>query len=130
MNILSIAKNYLVWHYSMAISDFLYIWWNYFWFVNHLFSVPDVLGSLFAPFKRLSEERVSLLLHPEEFFSGLVVNMIMRIVGFLLRTTIIAAALLSFSIVIIGGLMFTALWLALPVLLVSFILNGISALFS
>lgn len=130
MNFVSIAKNYLVWHYSAAISDILYIWWNYLWFVNHLFSVPDVIGSLFAPFKRLQEDRGSLLLHPEQFFSGLVVNIIMRLVGFFLRTAIITAALLGFTIVIIGGLMFIALWMVLPVLLVDLILNGITAILS
>jgi hypothetical protein len=130
MNIVSIAKNYLVWHYSMAITDFLHIWWNYLWFVNHLFSVPDVLKSLFAPFKRLQEERGSILLHPEQFFSGLVVNIIMRLVGFFLRSAIITAAFLGFTTVIIGGLMFLALWLTLPVLIVSFLLNGISSLLS
>lgn len=64
MNLVSIAKNYLVWHYSAALSDMFYIWWNYIWFVNHLFSVPDVIGSLFSPFKRLQEERGNLLTSP------------------------------------------------------------------
>lgn len=130
MNIVSVAKNYLVWHYSSAISDILYIWWNYLWFVNHLFSVPDVLGSLFSPFKRMQEERGSFLLHPEQFFSGLLINIIMRLVGFFLRTAIITAAFLGFTIVIIGGLMFIALWMVLPVLLVDLILNGVTAILS
>lgn len=130
MNIVSIGKNYLLWHYSVALSDFFHIWWNYLWFVNHLFSVPDVIGSLFSPFKRLHEERGSILLHPEEFFSGLVVNIIMRLVGFFLRSAIIIMALLSFITVIIGGIIFTLLWLILPVLVVSFFLNGIGLLFS
>ena len=130
MNLVSIAKNYLVWHYSAALSDMFYIWWNYIWFVNHLFSVPDVIGSLFSPFKRLQEERGNLLLHPEQFFSGLLVNIIMRVVGFFLRAVIITIALLGFTIVFVGGLMFFVLWFALPVLIVSFTLNGVTSLFS
>jgi hypothetical protein len=124
MGIFSVAKNYLVWHYSTALNDFLHIWWNYLWFINHLFSVPQVIGSWLAPFKRLQEERSSILLHPEEFFSNLFVNIIMRIVGFFLRTALISVALLSFLTVIIGGVMFLALWIVLPMLVVDLIIQG------
>ncbi len=130
MNIISIAKNYLVWHFSTAISDMFHIWWNYVWFVNHIFSVPDVTLSLFAPFKRLQEEKVSILLHPEAFFSNLFVNFIMRIVGFLLRAAIIIIALLSFFVVLIAGGMFFLLWVALPVLVPMLFINGVDMLFS
>ena len=130
MNFLSIAKNYLVWHYSMAMSDLMHIWWNYLWFINHLFSVPDVMKSWIAPFKRLQEEKTNVLMHPEEFFSGLFVNLMMRIVGFILRTAIIVVAMISFLTVIIGGVMFVILWTVLPVLVVSFVVNGIQSFFS
>ena len=130
MNYLSIAKNYLVWHYSMALSDILHIWLNYLWFVNHLFSVPDVIKSLFAPFKRLQEDKVNVMLHPEQYFSNMVVNLIMRIVGTLLRTLIISIALCAFLIVLIGGILFFSLWLVLPALVSIFVVNGITDLLS
>ncbi len=128
MNYLGIAKDYLVWHYSMALSDIFHIWLNYIWFVNHLFSVPDVIKSLFAPFKRLQEAKVNLMLHPEEYFSNMVVNLIMRIVGTLLRTAIILMALLGFLTVLIGGVMFFVLWLALPALVAIFFVNSVTNL--
>ena len=128
MNLLSITKNYLVWHYSTAYNDIVHIWWNYIWFVNHLFSVPDVIKSLFAPFKRLQEEKSSILIHPEEFFSNLLVNLIMRMVGFFLRTVIIFMALLGFTMVIIGGLLLLSLWTILPVLIVVLVINGLKTL--
>ena len=130
MNLLSITKNYLVWHYSTAYNDMVHIWWNYMWFVNHLFSVPDVAKSLFAPFKRLQEEKSSILNHPEEFFSNLTVNLIMRIVGFFLRTAIITMALIGFSTVIIAGLMFITLWTVLPPLVVMLFVSGLRSFIS
>ncbi len=130
MNILSVMKNYSVWHYSTAYVDFVHIWWNYFWFINHLFSVPDVFLSLFAPFKRLQEAKPNLLLHPEEFFSSLIVNLIMRIVGFFLRAIILMIALLCFLTVLIGGLLFVITWTILPILVVEFFLSGILLLVS
>ena len=54
----------------------------------------------------------------------------MRVVGFFLRAVIITIALLGFTIVFVGGLMFFVLWFALPVLIVSFTLNGVTSLFS
>ena len=130
MNFLSITKSYLVWHYTTAYNDIVHIWWNYIWFVNHLFAVPDVLKSLFAPFKRLQEEKSSVLNHPEEFFSSLLVNLIMRVVGFLLRTVIICMSLLGFVTVFCGGLMFIALWTILPALLFLLFINGIRTIIS
>ena len=130
MNFLSITKNYLVWHYSTAYNDIVHIWWNYIWFVNHLFSVPDVLKSLFAPFKRLQEKKSSILNHPEEFFSNLLVNLIMRVVGFCLRIVIIFMALLGFIVVITAGLLFLSLWSILPVLIVVLFVNGLKTLIS
>lgn len=130
MNIVSVAKNYLVWHYSMAYVDMAHIWWNYLWFVNHLFSVPDVMMSWIAPFKRLQEDKVNILMHPEEFFSGLFINIMMRIVGFFLRTAIIFMALVAFLIVIIGGGIFLLLWTGLPVIVVSLFIQGLQALIS
>ena len=130
MPLLSITKNYLVWHYSTAYNDIVHIWWNYIWFVNHLFSVPDVLKSLFAPFKRLQEKKSSILNHPEEFFSNLLVNLIMRVVGFCLRIVIIFMALLGFIVVITAGLLFLSLWSILPVLIVVLFVNGLKSLIS
>ena len=130
MNILSLVRDYLFWHYSSAYRDFFYIWSNYLWFVNHLFSVPDVVMSWISPFKRLEEGKVNILLHPEDFFSGLFVNIMMRFVGFILRSVIIFIALIGFLIVIIGGVMFTALWTILPVLVVLFFMNGLQSLIS
>lgn len=128
MGYFSVAKNYLVWHYSTAYTDLLRIWWNYIWFVNHLFSVPDVLRSLFAPFKRLQEDKVNILLKPEDFFANIFVNLIMRMVGVMLRSAILTMALLGFLFVLALGAFFLAFWTVLPILLVDFFMNGITQL--
>ncbi len=128
MGIFSVAKNYLVWHYSTAYNDLFHIWWNYLWFVNHLFSVPDVIMSWFSPFKRLQEDKVNILLKPEDFFANIFVNIIMRLVGTFIRTALIVMALCCFTIVIVGGVLFVVLWTALPILLADFVINGLQLL--
>jgi hypothetical protein len=116
MRILALARDYMVWHYSRAYVDLLHIWWNYLWFVNHLFSVPDVIMNWIAPFKRLQENRV--------------MNIVMRMVGAFIRTALIFIALVLFVFVFLFGLSFVLLWTVLPVLIGHFFLIGIRSFFA
>lgn len=128
MHTLSVLRDYLVWHYSVALSDTLHTWWNYVWFVFHVFSVGDVAKTLFSPWKRLEEKRVSILKSPQDYFANMFVNLIMRIVGFMIRTALLAIALICFLITVLGGLLFVLLWIPLPVLLLHFIISGVRLL--
>ena len=130
MSMIKVFRDYLLWHYTVAYLDILYIWWNYLWFVNHIFSVPDVLRSWVSPFKRLQEDRVNILKNPEDFFANLFVNIIMRIVGFIIRTALLFIASCFFVIVFIFGIVFVLLWTILPILVGYFFINGIQLLFS
>ena len=130
MSFLKVFRDYLIWHYTTAYLDILYIWWNYLWFVNHIFSVPEVVGSWVSPFKRLQEDKVNILKSPEDFFANLFVNIIMRIVGTILRTAIIFIALCFFVLVFLCGVVFILLWTVLPMLVGYFFINGIHLLLS
>jgi hypothetical protein len=130
MHFLSIAKDYLVWHYSRASSDIVHIWWNYLWFVNHLFSVPDVFMTWLAPWRRLQEEEINIVKDPQGYFANLFINLIMRIVGFVMRTALLAIALSGFVIIFALGASFLLLWTLLPILIVVFFLNSIRFLFA
>lgn len=130
MQMLAVARDYLLWHYSAAYADILGIGRNFLWFFHHLFSIPDILKSLFAPFKRLREEPVSFFRHPKVFFANLFVNLLMRLVGFVLRTTIILFALTCFAAVIATTIIFALFWTALPVLVPVIFFSGVLSLFS
>ena len=130
MPILALVRDYVVWHYSRAYVDLLHIWWNYIWFVNHLFSVPDVVMNWLAPFKRLQENKVNFIKSPEDFFANITVNIIMRIVGAFIRTALIFIALVSFAFVFAFGFTFILLWTILPILVGHFFLLSIRSLFA
>ena len=130
MPILAVARDYLVWHYSTAYVDLAYIWWNYLWFVNHLFSVPEVIMSWIAPFKRLEEEKVNILKSPSDFFGNMFVNIIMRVVGTIIRTAIIGIALLGFLFVLFFGLALFMLWTILPLLVLHLFFTGCTVFFA
>ena len=97
---------------------------NYVWIVNHIFSVPDVLGSWIAPFKRLQEEKVNIMKSPEDFFANMFINIMMRIVGTTIRTALLGMALLAFLFVITAGFIILITWIALPVLVGHFFITG------
>src|SRR3972149_9104445 len=126
MPIASVLRDYFLWHYSTAYADIVGIARNYLWFVSHLFSVPEVARSLFAPFKRMKEGKVNIVKSPSDFFANLVVNILMRIVGFIIRTALLAIALASFLLVIGLCLIIIALWTLLPALVVYFFMNGLN----
>jgi hypothetical protein len=127
---LALFRDYIIWHYSVAYLDMLYVWWNYLWFINHMFSVPDVALSLFSPFKRLQEKKVNILKDPEEFLGNMFVNLIMRIVGAVIRLALLLIAAIMFAAtLVIGGSIFL-IWSFLPILVVYYFTTGIGLLFS
>ena len=129
MPIFTLFRDYMVWHYSRAYVDIVHIWWNYLWFVNHLFSVPEVAMSLFSPFKRMQENKVNIVKSPSDFFSNLFVNLIMRLVGLMLRSIILLIALVGFVTVFSLGFSTLVTWTLLPVLIGHFFITSIRVLF-
>lgn len=125
----AIIRDYIVWHYTRAYVDLLYVWKNYFWLIGHFFSVPELLRSWLAPFKRLEEKRVSIMKSPEDFFANLFVNLMMRIVGALLRTTLLCAAAISCVILLLLGLLVVLSWTVLPLVVVNFLLSSVRIFF-
>ncbi len=121
--LVAIIPTYFVWHYTTALRDFERVSDNLLWFVFHFFSVDALLKSLFSPWKRLSKDES--VRHPT-FFSNLIINILMRFVGFGIRTITIMIGLVTF---IVGTFLFIVVflgWLFLPFLVVVSFLYGIS----
>lgn len=55
----------------------------------------------------------------DKIFSALIVNMLMRIVGFVSRVVVIFVGLISYLIVFIFGLVIFLIWVFLPLLIVA-----------
>ena len=84
MSLLYVIHGYVHWHYGAAYKDMTRIWFNLMWFVAHFFSIPILFKTLFAPLNRLNEEY-----NKEDSLEGkagtIVVNIFVRLIGFLLR---------------------------------------------
>lgn len=129
MLFISIVKNYFVWHYTRAFMEIFHVWLNLMWFVVHLFSIPQLLKTWFSPWKRMVEVRGNRW-NFEDLAGYVVVGLLSRVVGFLVRTVIIVAGLISLTFVVITGFATYTFWLVAPILIIILFGSGVLLLIS
>ncbi len=118
---------YIRWHYSEAFADLYRNWQNSLIFILHIFSLKLLFKTWFSPLGRLNEDyKKSFDL--EAFLETLVVNTMMRLVGFVMRTFVIISGLLALVVVFLLGLSAFILWTLAPLIIVSLFIQGISLL--
>lgn len=83
-----------------------------------------MLRSWFLPWKRVTEERKKKW-DPEDFFGSLLINLLSRIIGALMRTLVIITGLLALTIVFVGGVFTYLVWTVAPALIVFLIIMGV-----
>jgi hypothetical protein len=125
----TLLKNYLWWHYTNAYADIFYIWKNYLWFVNHFFSLPLLLRSFASPIMRIEESEVNFFRDPGIFFEHLTINLLMRLLGVLVRAALIACALFFFCLIVLLGLFALFAWTFLPLIVVRLFVIGVTMTF-
>ncbi len=125
MRALLLFPYYVRWHYGQALKGIYEITGNLVWFIWHFFSIGLMLRTFFAPWQRLHEERVRGF-DLEGYFSAMIINIVMRCVGILIRAVFIAVGITAIAAVIAGGAFVFAAWLILPLaVLFSFIFGFI-----
>ena len=113
--------SYFKWHYFEAFFDMYRVLTNYLWFVYNFFSIPDLLHTLFSPWKRMSD-------HSGKFIENLIVNLMMRFVGFFLRILTILIGLLSLIFVLFSGVAVFLVWVFIPIIIPVLLVIGIFSL--
>ncbi len=120
--------DFSLWYYTRAFRDILGVWLNFMWFIVHFFSIPLLLRTLFSPWRRMTDayERKGL----ESLMTTFVMNIMTRIFGAIVRTTIIVCGLV---VLIFGAILLfvtIALWITMPFLVLYSFFYGISILLS
>jgi hypothetical protein len=124
MNVFVLFGGYFKWHYGRGFVDIMRVWRNFLWFTLHFFSVPLLIRTLFSPWQRLHEEYKKGF-DLKSFFSTLLVNTLMRIVGSIIRLLFIIIGIILFFAVAIAGLLFLAFWVVAPFGIVVIFLAGL-----
>ena len=108
--------DYFRWHYGRGFSELFGIIKNFLRFAFHFFSIKLLFKTFFHPWRRMGESYEKGL-NFEVAFSSLVVNTLMRIVGFVSRFAIILLGLVFCLLILVLGFFTSICWLLLPVLL-------------
>jgi hypothetical protein len=124
-----IVHHYLLWHYTKAFGEILHVWKNIIWFTYHFFSIPQLLRSYFSPWKRMTEERHKSF-DFEDLASFLIINLISRIIGVLLRTIVIISGAASLIILLVGIIAVYVFWVLAPVIIAAALYFGIMLIIS
>jgi hypothetical protein len=129
MLFVSVAKNYFTWHYTKAFSELFAVWLNFLWFVTHFFSLPQLFGSLFAPWRRMTEDRRGV--HSlEDWLGFIIINLVSRLIGATFRITIIVCGAISLALTIALGIATYLFWLIAPVVITASLIVGVALLVS
>lgn len=123
----SIISDYFVWHYTRAWWQMWGVWRNFLWMVIHFFSIPQLSRSLFAPYKRITEgrgDKFSL----EDLATYVIVNLISRTIGAIVRVFIILIGLVSLALTVAGGFVTYLFWMVAPFMVILLVGAGISLL--
>ena len=126
--ILKVLYHYILWHYSRAIVDLFTICLNLIHFIFNFFSISLLLSTLIAPWKRISEDTKPSFLDIGAFLSSLVVNTIMRIIGFIVRFTMVTIGFITLVITVLGSVAVMIIWIGLPFIIVILTVAGFNLL--
>jgi len=129
MKFLRIFLGYVKWHYTRAIISLSITWKNLSRFLFEYFSIKPLLLNFFSPWKRKIDayKKGSGL---DKWFESIVINIIMRIVGMIVRSVVI---LIGFIVWVIFVLLFPValiVWLVIFPILLFIAIYGITIFFS
>lgn len=127
MVLLTIAHHYIIWHYSRALKEIWHVARNLMWFVVHFFSLPQLFRAYFAPFRRITEDRGQSFSF-EDLAGYIIINLISRAIGFILRTVIIVCGAGCLLILCVSTFLLYLLWLAAPLTVIGSLGFGIAVL--
>lgn len=127
MLFLSVLHHYVSWHYTRAWIEMFLVWRNLTTFVIQFFSLPQLMRSWLSPWKRMVEGRGEKW-NLEDLAAYIVIGIISRIVGGILRTVVIAIGLFCLAVAIGGGILMFAFWAVAPLVIIGFLGFGLTLL--
>ncbi len=129
MLFVSILHHYLLWHYTNAFLEIFHVWTNFFWFIVNFFSIPQLLRSLFSPWKRIVEERKKAF-DFEDIAGVVVIGIFSRIIGFILRAVIILTGVFTLALLLAALFVVYTFWLLAPAFMIGSLVYGVILMFS
>ncbi|MCB9815472.1 hypothetical protein H6785_02765 [Candidatus Nomurabacteria bacterium] len=89
--------------------------------------MPQLIRSWFEPWKRITESR-GRGFNLEDLAGYVIIGLLSRIVGFILRSSIISLGLFCLLLLVVAGFALYTLWVALPLIIVAMFVFGLTLL--
>ncbi len=124
MSLIKVFYAYITWHYNTGFFRIFHLWKNFSWFIVNLFSIPQLVRHLFAPFKRITEERTSKF-DLEDMMGTFLVNILFRFVGFFIRSIVIILGTISLLLNTLISISVWIFWIFIPLILPGLIIGGL-----
>lgn len=86
------------------------------------------MGSWISPWKRITEERTKAW-DLEDMFGSIVINILSRIIGAIMRTFVILIGLIALALMFAFGIFVYAIWFVAPALIVMCLVLGFIYIF-
>ena len=106
-----------LWHFYEMTKFLLGVWKNYILFALNYFSLPILLKSLFAPWRKY-RWRYPKGFAVGEFVSTFISNSFSRIIGAMMRIVLIVAGILFLVFVAILGFVIFLAWILVPFVII------------
>ena len=106
---------FLSWHYTKGLDYYYKSWQSTLKWLNHYFSPLLLITTLFAPWKRLTEEDTGPGFNPGRSFQVFMFNLISRFMGAMVRIIVFWTAVMLLILSFLGGLFGFLFWLIIPI---------------
>lgn len=117
-------KNFISWYYSGGIEEFLEVWKNFLRFCLYYFSLRELFLTLFYPWRKDIAFRDWRGWNPAKLAGIIFNNAFARLMGFIVRSLVIAAGLFFLAATFALGALLLVWWLAWPLLLLAVFLKS------
>ena len=124
MPLVTLFFNYLYWHYTRGAIELFLNLTDLLRFELRYFSFRQMVRTWLSPWRRLGED-YGRGFNLEVYATALVVNTIMRLVGFFIRTIVIGLGLFIFICLLPLFLTVFILWLLLPLIIPTLFILGL-----
>lgn len=110
--------SFLVWYYTKGLLSVFSAWMNFLRYLARLFSVGDLLATLFSPWKRDVTPKTWVGWNPLRSIERLLMNVFSRFMGAVVRIIVMASGLVSMTLSFAIGFCVLFFWIfSLPIFL-------------
>ncbi len=120
---------YFRWHYTQGIKDLAHNLANFIYFLTDFFSLAPLFKTLFSPWERMGDSYKQGF-HPKEALSSFLINSIMRVFGFFVRSAVLIVGFLSLVVSMVLCILIFLLWIFYPILIAFILALSIRFIFS